>query len=85
MVAPGSAFIWAQQEYTMTDQLNMGIRELHLDPHWYILTQNTFNILFNIRKRFFGAMRLCHAGDQITWIDDVIKKVCVNMQYNNIC
>ena len=28
-------FIWAQQEYTITDQLNMGIRELHLDPHWY--------------------------------------------------
>ena len=31
----GERFIWAQQEYTMTDQLNLGIRELHLDPHWF--------------------------------------------------
>jgi len=32
----GEDFTWiyAQQEYTMTDQLRMGIRALHLDPHW---------------------------------------------------
>ncbi len=32
---PNSAFIWAQQEYTMTDQLIMGVRALHLDPHYF--------------------------------------------------
>ena len=25
-------FVWAQQWFTMTDQLNMGVRELMLDP-----------------------------------------------------
>jgi hypothetical protein len=28
------AFVWAQQEYSMTDQLDLGARALHLDPHY---------------------------------------------------
>eukprot|EP01117_Protostelium_nocturnum_P016735 TRINITY_DN668_c0_g1_i4.p1 TRINITY_DN668_c0_g1~~TRINITY_DN668_c0_g1_i4.p1 ORF type:complete len:607 (-),score=196.55 TRINITY_DN668_c0_g1_i4:94-1914(-) len=34
LFGPDYTWIYAQQEYTMTDQLNIGIRALHLDPHW---------------------------------------------------
>ena len=57
-----SRFIWAQQEYTITDQLNMGIRELHLDPHWY-------------GSWLPGAsdqLRLCHGAGNVTFVNRII-------------
>ncbi|PRP80263.1 hypothetical protein PROFUN_12730 [Planoprotostelium fungivorum] len=58
VIFSGEDYVWiyAQQEYSMTDQLRMGIRALHLDPHYV-----------------FGAVRLCHSGADIAFVDTIAK------------